>query len=166
MGNIKGSFSLPTPQRTSQLINDTRFSSIREYVLDSSTLSDSTQLDISDLASGSVIYRIDLIVLSAFSDASGIQHSIEISCDNGGILMDAEWNDPNVIGSYSTNCYASIRTIDDIIHITHSLGNSLSGSALLRFYLYSNVDTYTRMLTSDGLYYRTIDNSSINVINR
>lgn len=163
MGNIAGSFSLPMPQRTSQLINDTRFSSIREYILDSSTLSGSTQLDISDLLSGSVIYRIDLIVLSAFSDASGKQHSIEISCDNGGILMDAEWNDPNVIGSYSTNCYATIKTPEDLVHITHSLGNLLSGSAILRFYIYSNIDAYTKLLTTDGLYYRTVDNVGVDV---
>ena len=63
MSLIKGSFTLPTPQRTSQLVNDTRFSSIREYVLDSSILSDTTTLDIADLLSGSVIYRIDLMLI-------------------------------------------------------------------------------------------------------
>ena len=126
MGKVTGSFVIPTPQRTSQLINDTRFSSIREYILDSNTLSDSTQLDISDLLSGSVIYRIDLIVLSAFSDESGKQHNIEISCDNNGILMNAEWNDPNTIGSYSTTCYTTIRSAEDIVHVNHSLGNMIS----------------------------------------
>lgn len=163
MGKINGSFILPTPQRTSQLINDTRFSSIREYVLDSSTLSDSTQLDISDLLSGSVIYRIDLIVLNAFSDDSGMQHDIEISCDNGGVLMSKEWNDPNTFGSYSTNCYATIRSTDDAIHINHTLGDALTGSAILRLYVYNNIDTYTRLLTSDGLYYRTEDSVGIDV---
>ena len=164
MGKVSGSFSLPTAQRTSQLINDTRFSSIREYVLNSSTLADSSQLDISDLLSGSVIYRIDLIVLSAFSDASGRQHDIEITCDNGGVLMESEWNDPNNIGSYSTNCYASIRTPEDLVHVNHTLGNIMSGSAILRFYIYNNIDTYTKLLTSDGLYYHTKDDVGIDVV--
>ena len=163
MGKINGSFSLPTPQRTSQLINDTRFSSIREYVLNTSVLSGSTQLDISDILPGSVIYRIDLIVLSAFSDAGGSQHNIEISCDNGGVLMNAEWNDPNTIGTYSTNCYTTIRTSEDLMHINHTLSDMISGSAIVRFYMYSNIDTYTKLLTSDGLYYHTSDEVGVNV---
>ena len=163
MGKVIGNFSVPTPQRTSQLVNDTRFSSIQEYVLDSSSLSGSTRLDISDLMSGSVIYRIDLIVLNAFSDETGSQHDIEISCDNGGILMDRNWNDPNTYGSYTTSCYTTIRTPQDVVHVNHSLSNMLTGSAILRFYIYSNAETYNRMLTSDGLYYHTIDNEGINV---
>ena len=163
MGTVTGSFSLPTAQRTSQLINDTRFSSIREYVLNSSTLSGSTQLDIGDLMSSSVIYRIDLIVLSAFSDLSGAQHNIEITCDNGGTLMSAEWNDPNTIGTYSTNCYTSIRNASDVVHVIHSLGEMLTGSAILRFYIYNTVDTYTKLLTSDGLYYHTANDVGVEV---
>lgn len=163
MGTIAGSFALPTTQRTSQLINDTRFSSIQEYVLDSSTLSGSTQIDIADLPVGSVIYRIDLLVLNEFSDIGGNQHDIEISCDNGGVLMDAEWNDPNTTGVYSTSCYTSIRSSSDLVHITHSLSNMLTGSAILRFYIYSNIDTYTRLLTADGLYYHTADGKSVTV---
>ena len=164
MGNVTGSLTLPTPQRTSQLINDTRFSSIREYVLNSSNLSGSNKLDIVDLIPGSVIYRIDLIILSAFSDTSGMQKSIEISCDNGGVLMDSEWNDPNMIGTYSTNCYTNIRTSNDVVHIMHNLDNIISGSAILRLYVYNNIDSYTRMLTSDGLYYHTVDTNGVNVV--
>ena len=165
MSSVKGSFTIPTPQRTSQLVNDTRFSSIREYVLDESTLSGSTRLDITDLLPGSVIYRIDLIVLSAFSDSTGAQHDIEITCDNGGVQMDAEWNDPNTVGTYSTNCYTSIRTPSDVVHVIHSLGSMLSGAAILRFYIYSNIDTYSKLLTSDNLYYHTMDNVGVNVRN-
>lgn len=161
MGSVAGSFVLPTPQRTSQLINDTRFSSIREYVLDSSILSGSTQLDISDLMPSSVIYRIDLIVLSAFNDQYGNQLNMKITCDNGGTLMAAEWNDPNTIGTYTTNCYTSIRTAADVIHVIHDLGAVLSGSAILRFHIYNTIDTYTKMLTSDGLYYHTMDNVGV-----
>ena len=163
MGKITGSFSLPTPQRTSQLINDTRFSSIQEYVLNSSTLSGSSQLDISDLMSGSVIYRIDLIVLSAFSDAAGNQHDITISCDNGGTMMSAVCSDPNTVGTYSTNCYTTIRTPADVVHVTHTLGNLLTGTAILRFYMYSTIDAYQKLLTSDNLYYHTSDNVGVNV---
>ena len=123
MGNVLGSFSLPTAQRTSQLINDTRFSSIQEYILDYNSLSGSTQIDITDILPGSVIYRIDLIILSAFSDLTGSQHDIEISCNNGNILMDKKWNDPNMIGTYTTNCYVSIRNKSELIHINHSYLN-------------------------------------------
>lgn len=164
MSIVKGSFTLPTSQRTSQLVNDTRFSSIQEYVLNSAVLSGSTQLDISDLLAGSVIYRIDLIVLNAFSDASGAQHSIEVSCDNGGVLMDAEWNDPNSVGTYTTDCYTTIRTTSDLVHVTHSLSSMLTGSAILRLYVYTNAGTYTKMLTSDSLYYHTSDNVGVDVL--
>ena len=163
MGKITGSFILPTPQRTSQLINDTRFSSIREYILDSASLSGSSQLDISDLMSGSVIYRIDLVVLNAFSDASGAQHNITISCDNGGVLLAAECNDPNTIGTYVTNCYTTIRSPQDDVHITHDLGELITGSAILRFYIYNTIDTYQKMLTRDNLYYRTMDDTGIDI---
>ena len=138
MGKITGSLSLPTPQCTSQLINDTRFSSIREYLLNSSVLSNTTSLDIADISSGSVIYKIDLIILSAFNDNTGNQHDIEISYGNNNVLMNSKWNDPNTVGTYTTNCYAIIRSEEDIIHINHTLANAVSGSALLRFYIYTN----------------------------
>ena len=141
MGQTIGSLALPSPQRTSQLVNDTRFSSIQEYVLDSSSLSGSTQLDISDLSVGSVIYQVELMILSAFSESGGSQPTIEITCDNGGVLMDDTWNDPTTVAVYSTDCYTSIRTVNDLVHIIHNLSNITAGSAILRLYLYKNEST-------------------------
>ena len=162
MGVVSGGFSLPTAQRTSQLINDTRFSSIREYVLNSSSLKGSSQIDISDIGVNSVIYRIDLIVLSAFSDSTGAQHSIRVYTDDS-TLMAAECNDPNEVGTYATDCYATIKS-NGSIHISHTLSNMLTGSAILRFYIYNNIDEYARLLTSDMLYYHTIDRQGADVI--
>ena len=163
MGLKAGVFTLPTPQRTSQLVNDTRFSSIREYVLDSSTLAGTTQLNISDLIVGSVIYRIDLYVINAFSSASGEQHNIEVKKSDGSVLMSSEWNDPNSIGTYVTECYTSIDSANQSLQVIHSLSNMISGSAILRLYMYTNVNTTTQLLTSDNLYYHTMDNNGIDV---
>lgn len=132
MGSIPGSFTLPSIQCTSQLINDAGFLSIREYRLDVNNLRGSSQINISEFA-GATIYRIELLVLDAFTDSSGSQHNIEISCDSAGVLMNAKWNDPNVVGLYSTPCNATINDKNDGIHITHSLSSMVSGSAIVRF---------------------------------
>ena len=137
MAKIAGSFSLPIPPHTSQLVNDTRFSSIREYVLNSASLSGSSQLDISDLSEGSVIYRIDLVVFEAFSDDTGNQHDIEITAGSDNVLMDAEWNDPNTVGSYTAACHTIISSENSSLQLTHSLANIVSGSAILRLYMYN-----------------------------
>ena len=133
MGLLTGGFTLPMPQRTSQLVNDSRFSSIQEYLLDSSSLSGLTQLDIADLKVGSVIYRIDLVILSAFRDNSGSQHNIEISCGDN-VLMASEWNDPNRVGTYTTNCYGIVNSTNNVVHIKHSPTSISAGSAILRIY--------------------------------
>ena len=166
MGSFKGNFSLPTSRRASQLINDTRFSSIRDYVLNSESLSGSTQLDIEDLPSNAVIYRIELIVLSAFSNLNGDQHNISVTCDNGGTLMDSSWNDPNMIGSYVTDCYTTLRGNLDLVHVIHSLSDISTGSGVLRIYFYTDeTDNYAVMETNDANDYLTTDTNTIDVVN-
>ena len=166
MGKVKGSLTLPAIRYASQLINDIRFSSIREYVLNSESLSGSTQLDIDDIPSNAVIYRIELIVLSAFSNLSGDQHNISITCDNGGTLMSSEWNDPNMIGSYITNCYTTVRGNLDLVHVIHSLSDISTGFAILRIHVYTDeTDNYSVMETVNAKDYLTSDTEAINVAN-
>ena len=166
MGKVSGSITLPVNRRASQLINDVRFSSIREYVLNSESLSGSSQLDIDDIPANAIIYRIELIVLNAFSTLNGAQHNISITCDNGGTLMDSEWNDPNMIGSYITNCYTTVRGNLDLVHVVHSLANIATGFAILRIYLYTDeTDDYAIMETTDAKDYLTTDTETINVVN-
>lgn len=164
MAAVYGNLMLPTAQRTSQLVNDTRFSSIREYILDSNSLSGATQLEISDLSRDSVIYRIDLIVTAPFNTLDGAQHNIEVADQEGNILMDNDWNDPNMIGTYSTNCYSIMNGSNTKLTVTHDLSNISSGAAILRLYVYDTVSEYVRMLTSDSLYYHTMDNIGVNVV--
>ena len=159
-----GSFSVPVVSNTSQLINDTRFSSIREYVLDTSTLAGSTQLDITDLPANAVIYRIDLLILNAFSVTSGDQLNIEVTRENGDILMDNLWNDPNNVGTYTTNCYAILSGSSETLHILHDLGSAISGSAVLRFHLYTSGEDYVKLLTNQEEVYETVDTVDINLI--
>lgn len=164
MGKINGGLSLPTIRRASQLINDIRFSSIREYVLNSETLSGTTQLEIDDIPSNAVIYRIELIVLSAFSDLTGDQHDIKVTCDNGGTLMDSSWNDPNMVGSYDTDCYTMLRGNLDKVHVIHSLSNIISGFGILRIHLYTDeTDEYDKMKTINTDDYLTIDTETIDI---
>lgn len=164
MGKINGGLILPAIRRASQLINDIRFSSIREYVLNSESLSGTTQLDIDDIPSNAVIYRIELVVLSAFADLSGSQHDIQITCDNGGTLMDSSWNDPNMVGSYDTDCYTMLRGNLDKVHVIHSLSNIVSGFGILRIHFYTDeTDEYDKMKTMNTEDYLTIDTETIDI---
>jgi len=161
---VFGSFNLPTPQRTSQLVNDTRFSSIREYVLNVEVLKDTSTLEINDLPANSVIYRIDLIVNAPMTSLDGIQHNLSVSDTNGNVLFKNEWNDPNVIGTYTSNCYGILDAGSIKIKVNHDMTNLTSGSAILRFHVYTNIDEYMHLLTIDSLYYHTMDRVGINVV--
>lgn len=161
---VFGSFNLPTPQRTSQLVNDTRFSSIREYILNVETLKDASILEISDLPGNSVIYRIDLIINAPMTSLDGAQHNLSISDSNGNTLFKNEWSDPNTIGTYTSNCYGILDAGSTKINITHDMTNLTNGSAILRFHLYTNIDEYMHLLTIDELYYHTMDRVGVNVV--
>ena len=163
MGKILGSLMLPTVQRTSQLVNDTRFSSIREYVLNAESLQDAFSVEISDLALDSVIYRIDLIVSNPFYNLDGSETEISVKDEENNILLDTAWSDPSSIGTYTTNCYAIINETNQKLTITHNFKNISSGTAILRLHMYTNIDRYMHLLTSDNLYYRTMDVIGVDV---
>ena len=164
MGKVSGGLVLPVIRRASQLINDTKFSSIREYILNSETLSGTTQLDIEDIPSNAVIFRIELIVLSAFSNMKGDQHTITIKCDNDTTLMDGTWNDPNMVGSYETDCYSILHSNMGKLHIIHSLSDIISGFGILRVYFYTDeTDEYDALQTNENADYLTIDLNTIDI---
>lgn len=164
MAAVYGNLMLPTAQRTSQLVNDTRFSSIREYVLNTESMKDTETLEISDLALDSVIYRIDLIVFNPFTILDGTIPNIEVVDENDTILLDKDWNEPSISDTYSSNCYSTINSLNTKLKINHNLGSSFNGDAILRLYLYNNIGEYVHLLTSDNLYYKTMDNIGIDVL--
>lgn len=134
MSSRYGSMALPNLKKTSSLVNDSRFLSIHDYVLNSSVLSGGSTLAITDLPQGAIIIRVDIRVNTAFTTNPDTQHNIEITTANGAtVLMDNEWNDPNVVGNYSTECY---HTISGNLKVTHDLSSMTAGSALLRFHVY------------------------------
>lgn len=164
MAMIRGSVSLPTAQLTSQLVNDTRFSSIREYLLDMTTLSGSIGIAITDLIPNSVIYRIEVIILKRLASAAYSSDNITVKVSDNSILMDSTWNDPNKVGTYSSSCYYTTLGIPNEVMIYHSLGTILRGAAILRLHIYNNVNEYTDLLTSNGANYLTKDQNGISVI--
>lgn len=134
MAQRYGGLSLPSPRKTSDLKNDSRFLSIYDYVLNSSVLSGGTSISISDLPTGAIVTRVELRVNTAFKTSTTAQHDIEVTNANGTVvLMDNTWNDPNVVGNYSTECY---HVISGAIKVTHDLKYITAGSAILRFYVY------------------------------
>ena len=168
MAKVKGIFSLPHSSRLgSQLINDTGFSSIREYVLNSESLSSTTQLDIDDLPQDTIIYRIELIILEGFSDLSGTQHNISVSTKTGNELMNANWNDPNTEGTYATNCYVtSVGGTVNPLQVFHNVKDAISGVGILRIHMYTKqTDEVEVMRTSDNERYVTLDTESV-IVNK
>lgn len=134
MASRYGGVALPASTKTSSLVNDSRFLSIHDYILNSSVLSGGSSLTITDLPQGAIIIKIELRVSTAFKTNPDVQHDIEVTNANGStVLMDNEWNDPNVVGNYSTECN---HTISTNIKITHNLSSMTAGSAILRFHVY------------------------------
>lgn len=136
MSNIYGSLSLPTPTRTSHLTNDSKFLSVHDYALSSSNLSGDDSLEISDIANGSIITRVEVRVTTAFTTSPDEQHNIEVLDENDVVLMDNEWNDPNVVGNYSTDCYY---VVSGSLIVNHDLSGMTAGAAILRIYAYDAV---------------------------
>ena len=132
MAATSGSFALPTPSKTSQLVNDSRFMSIKEYVLTPSVLSKASQFELSDIPSGSIIQRIDLMVTTAFASASD-QNNISVVGADESVIMDASWNDPNTAGVYSTDCYYYVTST---VRVVHDLTGATAGRAVLRLFIY------------------------------
>ena len=132
MAVTNGSFSLPTPSRTSEIVNDSRYMSILEYPLTATTLRGTTTLSISGLNVNAIIHQVDIVVSTPFvSDQD--QNNISVSGADGTVLMDAEWNDPNTEGVYSSDCYYPITST---VTVTHDLTNMTAGAGLLRLYIH------------------------------
>ena len=132
MANTRGGLVLPSPTRTSDLINDSNYLSIREYSLSRSVLSGGTPVVIDDITIGTVITRVEIDVTTAFV-SSATQNNISVEDESGEVLMDSDWNDPNTAGRYVCTCYHEV-TGD--LHIVHDLAAASAGGATLRLYLY------------------------------
>lgn len=157
-----GNFVVPTPNRTSELVNDTRFSSIQEYILTPALLGGSSVLSISDIGVGATIYKIDLIVFKPF--ITGDTATLAVKTLTNEILMDIGWNDPSTVGSYVTDCYYVSAGLAEEIKVNHTLGRATEGMALLRFYLYNNAIEYVNLLTNNNLQYHSSDGNKIQII--
>lgn len=163
MGNlVYGPFTLPPARKTSELENNSRFSSIREYAVNSSTLSGSIILEVDDLPANAIIYQIDIMIRSPFT-VEGSQANLEVQTKKNDILMSREWNDPTVNGTYSSECYYITDGSSGEVRIVHNLGSNTSGLFILRLYLYENVGQYESFMTSQNQQYRTMDHVAMNV---
>lgn len=164
-----GSFAIPGGAgggitNMSQLVNDTRFSSIREYLLDIGTLTGTSEIKITDLVPKSTIFRIELVVLEAMHNDGDTAAELEVVSGEDDTLLGKTWNDPSTVGTYVSNCYYTTRGADDDVVIHHSLASISHGMALLRLHVYNNVLEYQDLLTADKRLYVTQDLESIELI--
>lgn len=173
MAKTVGSIVLPQSagvHRTSQLENDSRFSSVYEYILDNTTLNGTVTLNISGIPVNTVIIGVELYVVSPVVKTSTDESSMSISAQNNGsesttVLMGDTWNDPSSAGIYSTDCYFLIKSAVDTIYVTHNLSTCTSGTIVLRLVTYRSPYTYEGYKTFNGMEYSTVDGQSIDVIN-
>ena len=157
-----GAFISPNPTKMSDLENDNNYIIIREYVLDAASLVGTTSIKIDDIEAGNVITNIGLNVTTPFVSSNN-NDTIEVTTDSGTVLMDKTWNDPNVIGNYTTDCADEIVGNPDEIIINHTLSGMTAGYAILRIEMYGNNATYEELLTSDNTVYTTKDNVTTEV---
>ena len=97
-----GAFISPNPTKMSDLENDNNYIIIREYILDAASLAGTTSIKIDDIEAGNVITNIGLNVTTPFVSSNN-DDTIEVITDSGTVLMNKAWNDPNVIGNYTTD---------------------------------------------------------------
>ena len=133
MSATRGGFSIPTPDKTSQLTNDAQFMSVKEYALTPAVLQGSTTYTISDIPAGSVIHQVDILVNTAFA-SSATQNNLAVKGSDNTVLMDSGWNDPNTVGNYTTKCNY---TVTSTIKVVHDLNAATAGNAILRVYLHT-----------------------------
>lgn len=157
-----GAFISPNPTKMSDLENDNNYIIIREYVLDAASLAGTTSIKIDDIEAGNVITNIGLNVTTPFVSSNN-DDTIEVITDSGTVLMNKAWNDPNVIGNYTTDCVYEIDGNPDEIIINHTLSGMTAGYAILRIEMYGNNATYEELLTSDNTVYTTKDNVTTEV---
>ena len=166
MAKSIGSLTLPQGSlvtRTSQLENDSRFSSVYEYVLTNTSLSSSVTLNISNIPSNSIITKVEMYVVDPFVDSYG--NPVSISIEGGeSTLMDGKWNDPCEIGLYSTDCYYIVKGTTNELNINHNAGNCIEGTVIIRFVTYQTPTSYEAFATVDDMDFASADRSLINVV--
>ena len=135
MANTYGGFSLPTPNRTSQLTNDSQYTSARDYIIQQSDVEGSDSLEIADLTPGSVIYKIEINISTAFNPGVDIQGNLGVYGDGGATIIDPQWNDPNEVGNYVNSCRYTVGESGKIT-LRHNLGYSTAGLAVIRLFIY------------------------------
>jgi hypothetical protein len=173
MAKTIGNFTLPqngAVHKTSQLENDSRFSSIYEYILDSSTLNGSASLEISDLPVNTVITKIEMYVLEGITKSISGATTMSIVGTNtssslSGTLMNTKCNDPDNVGLYCTDCYFVVKSTKDTVSVNHNASTCTGGSIILRLTTYQSPYEYTPLSTADGLSYTMSDGDTLSIIN-
>nr|DAJ90353.1 MAG TPA: hypothetical protein [Caudoviricetes sp.] len=157
-----GVFINPSPKSLSDLINDNNYMSIREYILDVTSLKGNSAIAISDLNAGSSIVRVSLNVKTPFVSSNSV-NTIEVISDSNNILMDASWNDPAIASIYSSDCRYTVNGNNNEILVKHTLSGITKGYAILRIELYENIPEYTELQTKSGQNYNTSDQKTVDV---
>lgn len=157
-----GIFTNPMPTSLSDLVNDKNYMAIREYILDSSSLSGTTQVAINDLLAGSTITKISLNIMTPFK-SSNATDTIEVVSDSGIVLLDKSWNDPSIKSNYETDAFYVTSGNTNEIFVKHTLSGMTAGLAVLRVELYENITEYEALQTQSGEDYITTDNKTVEV---
>ena len=157
-----GAFISPNPTKMSDLQNDNNYIIIREYELNSASLTGNSSIGIQNIDAGNVITNIGLKIITPFA-SNNASDTIEVATDSGEVLMDKSWNDPNLEGYYSAECLYEVNGNENEILIKHTLSAMTSGSAILRIEMYGNNAAYDELLTSDNTVYTTKDNQTTEV---
>ena len=108
---------------------------ITDVILNSNVFSGTTEYRLTELEAGSVIYRVELAIDTAFVTDPDTQHNIEIVGNSGEVIFDNEWNDPNRVGVYTSSVNYTV-VENDAIKIVHDLGSMTAGIAHLKIHTY------------------------------
>ena len=101
---------------------DTRVTGVNAYNLNETSVYGTTEYKITDLKEGDLIYRVDLQILTPFSDGDTSQFNISIYGESGELLMPETWNDPNTEGTYSSSLNYLVGS-EHKLTIQHNLTN-------------------------------------------
>ena len=155
-----GAFINPSPKSLSDLINDNNYMSIREYILDATSLNGNSAIAISDLNAGSSIVRVSLNVKTPFVSPNSV-NTIEVVSDTNQILLSSAANDPAIANNYITECSYITSGNDNEVLVKHNLSGMTAGLAILRIELYENINDYEPIATSDSKDYNTMDQKTV-----
>lgn len=113
---------------------DDRLNVIEDFHLNRDTLLNTEECEVTGLTPGSLVYRIDVVINTAFTTEIDVQHNIAIYGENNEVLMPAEWSDPNIENCYSTSLNYTIGR-NGTLRIVHDLGEMTSGIGVIKFYI-------------------------------